>query len=127
MRIILTIIFLITLSFAGDLERGMCAYNNGNYDEAKALLMEAAKQNNGGAQFALGAIYGNDIGVTQSNIFAYAFFGLASKSGDLRGKEMQSRVIDWLTPNEIKTAQLLVDNPVKLWVQIEKIESKKKK
>lgn len=110
----------MTLSFAGNFEEGMSAYNAGDYDKAKALLMEAAKQNNRGAQFALGAIYGNDIGVVQSNIFAYALFGLASKNGDQRGKEMQSRVVDWLTPNEIKTAQSLVDNPKKLWVLIDK-------
>lgn len=127
MRISWIILFFITLSFAGNFEQGMSAYNNGEYDKAKVLLMEAAKQNNRGAQFTLGAIYGNDIGVTQSNIFAYALFGLASKNGDPRGKEMQSRVVDWLMPNEIKTAQSLVDTPAKLWAQIEKLESKKKK
>jgi TPR repeat protein len=126
-RIFLIILFFMTLSFAGNFEEGMSAYNAGDYEKAKALLMETAKQNNRGAQFTLGAIYGNDIGVVQSNIFAYALFGLASKNGDSRGKEMQSRVVDWLTPNEIKTAQSLVDNPAKLWAQIEKIESKKKK
>ena len=119
-RIFLIILFFMTLSFAGNFEEGMSAYNAGDYEKAKALLMETAKQNNRGAQFTLGAIYGNDIGVVQSNIIAYALFGLASKNGDPRGKEMQSRVVDWLTPNEIKTAQSLVDNPKKLWVVIDK-------
>lgn len=127
MRIILTLIVLMVFSFAGNFEEGMSAYNAGDYKKGQLLLMEAAKQNNATAQFTLGAIYGNDIGVVQSNIFAYALFGLASKNGNQRGKEMQSRVVDWLTPNEIKTAQSLVDNPAKLWAQIEKIESKKKK
>jgi len=127
MRIFWIILFFITLSFAGNFEEGMSAYNAGDYKKGQLLLMEAAKQNNAGAQFTLGAIYGNDIGVVQSNIFAYALFGLASKNGNQRGKEMQSRVVDWLTPNDIKMAQSLVDNPKKLWVEIEKIESKKKK
>jgi TPR repeat protein len=117
----------MAFSFAGNFEEGMSAYNAGDYKKGQLLLMEAAKQNNAGAQFTLGAIYGNDIGVVQSNIFAYALFGLASKNGNQRGKEMQSRVVDWLTLNDIKTAQSLVDNPKKLWVEIEKIESKKKK
>ncbi|MDD4854480.1 MAG: hypothetical protein PHQ22_05375 [Sulfuricurvum sp.] len=112
--------FSLSLLFGGDFEEGMSAYNAGDYKKGQILLMEAAKQNNAGAQFTLGAIYGNDIGVTQSNIFAYALFGLASKNGNQRGKEMQSRVVDWLTPNEIKMAQSLVDNPAKLWLLIDK-------
>jgi len=127
MHIFWIILFFITLSFAGNFEEGMSAYNAGDYKKGEILLMEAAKQNNATAQFTLGAIYGNDIGVVQSNIFAYALFGLASKNGNQRGKEMQSRVVDWLTPNDIKTAQSLVDNPKKLWVLMDKRQNLKLK
>ena len=79
--VILSMLLLFSL-FAGDFEKGLKAYNQGDYKTAIKLWKPLAKQGDPYAQYNLGLMYGNGRGVKQDYKEAVKWYTLAAKQGD---------------------------------------------
>jgi hypothetical protein len=76
-------ILLIMASFAwaGSFEEGLQAYKSGNYAKAHTLWLSEAKQGNTSAQYNLGLMYTNSLGVLQDDKQAVKWYRLAAEQG----------------------------------------------
>ena len=64
-----------------DFEAGQAAYDEGDYEAARAAWTAAAVEGDGEAQYALGVMLANGTGVARDVISAYAWLALAHRSG----------------------------------------------
>ncbi|MFK5997304.1 MAG: sel1 repeat family protein [Rhodobacterales bacterium] len=97
----------LTFAYGADFQKGMDAYNNGDYTTALKKWQPLAKQGGAQAQYNLGLMYGNGQGVPQDYIMAYMWFNLAGANGikdAVKNKEMVSKI---LTRTDLSKAQAL--------------------
>jgi TPR repeat protein len=84
-RLLLTVIATLFLGVgvarAGTFEDGLAAYQHGDYGEALKWYRLAADQGNAAAQFALGGMYENGLGLPQDYAKAVKWFRLAAAQG----------------------------------------------
>jgi hypothetical protein len=83
LRSSLLVIFLLSsATVAGaDLEKGLAAFAEGNYETALAECQPLADEGNVGAQFCLGRMYANGFGVAMDDALALKWYGLAAAAG----------------------------------------------
>jgi uncharacterized protein len=86
LAIALTLCLVLPLTaVAGDAEdfnRGIAAYNSGDYATALAVWRPLAEQENADAQYNLGVMYGNGMGVLQNYKEAVSWYRKAAEQGN---------------------------------------------
>lgn len=75
----LAMAFLAFSVFAGDLEDGVNAYNNKDYDSAAKFFSKAAEQGNAQAQLKMGMLYATGSGVALDDQKAVSWYLKASE------------------------------------------------
>ena len=71
---------------AQDFDKGVAAYNAGDFDTALEELRPLGEQGHAGAQFNLGYMYNTGRGVPQDDAEAVTWYRLAADQGDARAQ-----------------------------------------
>ena len=82
-RIILTLAIplLSAVGWGADLEKGLAAYDVGDYETSLAECQPLAEEGNATAQFCVGRLYANGFGVPMNDDLALRWYGLAAEQG----------------------------------------------
>ncbi len=82
-RIVLTLAIplLSAVGLGADLEKGLAAYNVGEYETSLAECQPLAEEGNATAQFCVGRLYANGFGVPMNDDLALRWYGLAAEQG----------------------------------------------
>jgi len=82
-RLVLLAAFLFSpaVVFAADLQKGLAAFNEGDYATAMAECQPLAEEGNVEAQFCVGRMYANGFGVDMNDELALKWYGLAAEAG----------------------------------------------
>jgi TPR repeat protein len=67
--------------FAAELEKGLAAFNEGDYETSLAECLPLADEGNVEAQFCVGRLYANGFGVPMDDEQALKWYGLAAAGG----------------------------------------------
>lgn len=94
-------------SNSADFQKGLTAYQSGNYATALREWTPLAEQGDAGAQNNLGGMYGTGDGVIQDNLYAHMWANLAASNGSEDGVNYRDLVAARMTPSEIAEAQKL--------------------
>lgn len=73
-------------SLAQNLDAGFTAYHSGNYAAALHEFQIPAEQGNATAQFILGGMYLDGLGVPQNHVEAARWYRAAAEQGDIRAQ-----------------------------------------
>ena len=76
------LLFSLAVPALADYDAGLLAFGDGHYDFALQEFRSLAHQGNAGAEFMLGVMYFNGIGVPQDRVIAAIFFRQAAGKGD---------------------------------------------
>ena len=87
LKTLFRLLFIVLLGGAGlsanaDLERGLAAYEKGDYATALREWEPLAEQGNASAQFNLGVMYDNGIGVAENDKVAAQWYQRAAEQSD---------------------------------------------
>ena len=101
---------LLSLSFAipvlaGPLEDANAAIKRRDYATAVRLIRPLAEQGNANAQYNLGVLYDNGLGVPQDRVRAYMWLNLAAMQGRESAATIRDLVARLMTPVQISEAQ----------------------
>jgi TPR repeat protein len=101
---------LLSLSFAipvlaGPLEDANAAIKRRDYATAVRLIRPLAEQGNANAQYNLGVLYDNGLGVPQDRVRAYMWLNLAAMQGRESAATIRDLVARLMTPGQISEAQ----------------------
>ena len=82
-RFVIFIAFLLspTALLAADVQKGLEAYNVGDYEKSYAECMGPAQDGDPVAQFCIGRLYANGFGVMMDDAEALKWYGLAANQG----------------------------------------------
>ena len=82
-RFVIFIAFLLspTALLAADVQKGLEAYNVGDYEKSYAECMGPAQDGDPVAQFCIGRLYANGFGVMMDDAEALKWYGLAAEQG----------------------------------------------
>ena len=82
-RIVLTLTILLwsCAGLGADLEKGLAAYNVGDYETSLAECQPLAEEGDAMAQFCVGRLYANGFGVAMNDELALRWYGLAAEQG----------------------------------------------
>lgn len=92
---------------AGPLEDADAALKRRNYQTAVRLILPLAEQGNADAQYNLGVLYDNGLGVPQDKVRAYMWFNLSAAQGREGAAAFRDLVARLMTPAQIAEAQRL--------------------
>ena len=81
--VLLFSLFLGLPSYSSDFDKGLTAYNNGDYATALKEWKPLAEEGDVDAQYYLGVLYDNGDGVPQDYKEAVRWYTLAAKQGDV--------------------------------------------
>ena len=87
MRVAIRIVLLLallhssTFVFSADLEKGLAAFNEGDYATSLAECQPLADEGIAGAQFCIGRLYANGFGVDMDDAQAIKWYSLAADAG----------------------------------------------
>ena len=103
---------ILALSFAepvaaGTLEDADAALKRRDYQTAVRLIRPLAEQGNANAQYTLGVLYDNGLGVPQDRVMAYMWLNLAAMQGRESAATFRDLVARLMTPQQIAEAQKL--------------------
>ncbi len=77
----LALLYSPALAFSADLEKGLAAFNEGDYATSLAECQPLADEGNAGAQFCVGRLYANGFGVAMDDEQAIKWYTLACDGG----------------------------------------------
>lgn len=82
-RFVVLIAFLLspTALLAADVQKGLAAYDMGDYETSFAECMGPAEEGDPVAQFCIGRLYANGFGVMMDDAEALKWYGLAAEQG----------------------------------------------
>ena len=75
------ILLLPCIASAADLETGLAAYFEGDYETCLAECQPLAEEGNADAQFCVGRLYANGFGVAMNDDLALQWYGRAAEQG----------------------------------------------
>ena len=101
---------LLSLSFAipvlaGPLEDANAAIKRRDYPTAVRLIRPLAERGDANAQYNLGVLYDNGLGVPQDRVRAYMWLNLAAMQGRESAATIRDLVARLMTPVHISEAQ----------------------
>jgi TPR repeat protein len=79
-------------SESADFQKGLTAYNSGDYATALREWKPLAKQGNALAQHNLGAAYAFGDGVLKDYVYAHMWGNIAAKNGNKKGVKLRDYV-----------------------------------
>jgi len=78
----LIVVFLLsTTAWSADLEKGLAAFNSGDYKTAMVECLPLAEAGNAEAMFCVGQMYANGFGVEMNDELTLKWYGLAAGNG----------------------------------------------
>jgi len=92
---------------AGPLEDADAALKRRNYPTAVRLILPLAEQGNADAQYNLGVLYDNGLGLPQDKVRAYMWFNLSAAQGREGAAAFRDLIAGRMTPTQIAEAQKL--------------------
>jgi uncharacterized protein len=103
---------LLVLSFAepaaaGPLEDADAALKRRDYATAMRFIRPLAEQGDASAQYNLGVLYDNGLGVPQDKVRAYMWFTLSAAQGRDGAAAFRDLIARRMTPAQIEEAQKL--------------------
>ena len=103
---------LLVLSFvepvaAGPLEDADAALKRRDYATALRLIRPLAERGDANAQYNLGVLYDNGLGVPQDKVRAYMWFNLSAAQGREGAAAFRDLIARRMTPAQIAEAQRL--------------------
>ena len=104
---------LLVLSFAepaaaGPLEDADAALKRRDYATALRFIRPLAEQGDASAQYNLGVLYDNGLGVPQDKVRAYMWFTLSAAQGRDGAAAFRDLIARRMTPAQIEEAQKLI-------------------
>ena len=103
--IIGALVMLVQPVVAQDFQKGLEAFERGDYATALREFKALAEQGNAGAQNNLGLMYDNGQGVTQDDVQAHMWFNLAAAQGDKNSAKNRDIVEKSMTTADISKAR----------------------
>ena len=103
-------LFLLSWSVSGqaqDFQKGMEAFDQGDFQTALEEWRPLAEQGDADAQFGLGVLYRDGTGVIQSYIDAHMWFNIAASAGNESAKGSRDRVATEMSQDDLVRAQRL--------------------
>ncbi len=91
-----------------EFNKGVAAYNRGDYGTALQVFKIVAEQNHAAAQYNLGVMYSFGRGVPQDFVQAYMWFNLAAAQGNEKASQNRNIVAKLMTCSDISKAQRMV-------------------
>jgi len=87
------------------IEKGLVAYERGDYETARGEFLKAAEQGDAKAQHALGLMYVKGEGVRRDSIEAYKWWNFAAAQGNEDAAENRDRLQRRMTRSQVAQAQ----------------------
>ena len=106
MMVLPLLLALQGLAWGGYVE-GLAAAVAGDYATALREFRPLAERGQSDAQFNLGLIYSNGLGVPQDYVQAHKWFNIAGTNGDKNGTSNRDRVAQSMTSAQLAEAQRL--------------------
>jgi len=107
----LTLLFLFSGSVYGDdLKDAIDAADRGDFKTAYKLWLPLAEQGHAHAQFNLGNMYLNGVGVPQDYALAHMWWNICGSSGDEGCVKNRNLVENDMSPQQIEKAQEMARN-----------------
>ena len=98
---------------SADFDKGLDAYDRGDYATALREFKPLAEQGDAYAQYNLGVMYHEGKGVIQDYVRAHMWWNIAASQGDKDAIEYRDIVAKEMTPSQIKKAKKLARECVK--------------
>ena len=95
------------VSWSQDWQKGLAAYQSGDFATALREFTPLAEQGDADAQGNLGVRYVNGQGVPQDNVYAHMWFNIAASSGNKGAVKNRDIVAKRMIPSQLSTAQKL--------------------
>jgi TPR repeat protein len=115
--LILPVLFLTLLvgnpAFSADFQKGLTAYNSGDYATALREWTPLAKQGFAPAQSNLGVMYEDGQGVLKDYAYAHMWYNIAASSGNKTAVKNRYLLTKRMTPARIEDAQKLASECVR--------------
>jgi TPR repeat protein len=105
--IALAIVALTAPGNAGPYEDGVAAYQRGDYAAALEIWRPLAEQGDADAQFNLGLMYRDGLGVPQDDAATHMWFTLAIAQGHRNAQENRVNLVKRMTHGQIEEAYLM--------------------
>ncbi len=102
-----TLLIAFMATARADFQDGVAAYKRGDYATALREFRPLARQGDTGAQYNLGFMYDNGLGVPHDYVQAHMWFDLAAAQGFENARKNRDIVADKMTPTQISEAQRL--------------------
>jgi TPR repeat protein len=96
---------------SADFQKGLTAYQSGDYATALREWTPLAKQGIAGAQYNLGVMYGDGTGVPQDYVYAHMWYNIAAISGKSKNNASKRRGAIARTMNPIPTGKSTRSRP----------------
>ncbi len=77
----LAILLVSPVGFGADLQKGLAAYNNGDYASSLAECQPLAEEGDAMAQFCVGRLFANGFGVDMNDELALQWYGRSAEQG----------------------------------------------
>ena len=97
------------LAWAGDLERGTRAFENGDYTTARQELEPLAQAGNGQAQYVLGFMHALGRGYPQDFVVAHKWLDVAARGGNADAPQARDQIATRMTYAQLREAEALAD------------------
>ena len=94
-------------SYAQDFQKGLEAYDKGDYATALREWSMLAEQGNALAQFALGLEYSIGQGFLQDDVYAHMWLNIAASNGNADAVKGRDIVAEQMTSSQMAEAQKL--------------------
>ena len=109
-KLLILPVLLLTLlvgnpAFSADFQKGLTAYESGDYATTLREWTPLAEQGYAMAQFNLGAMYANGNGVIQDNVYAHMWFNIAASNGDKNAVKYRDMAAKNMMAADISKAQ----------------------
>ena len=92
---------------SADFQKGVTAYESGDYATALREWKPLAEQGNTSAQSNLGGMYAMGKGVIEDNAYAHMWFNITASSGNKIAVKNRDMVAKKMTSSQLSTAQNL--------------------
>ena len=93
--------------YAQDFQKGVEAYDKGDYATALRELRPLAEQGNADAQNNLGAMYQGGLGALQDDVYAHMWFNIAASNGHDNARSNRDLAAKRMTTEQLTEAQKL--------------------
>ena len=99
--------------WSADFQKGLDAYNRGDYATALKEWTPLAEQGDVDAQYNLGLMYNKGQGVPQDYVRAHMWYNIAASTGEEVAIKNRNIVAEDMTPSQMEQAQKLARECVK--------------